>query len=194
MRQERSYRHSFQNPLVTSSSQQSCFIKVKPRWCVPFAFPLLKKMTHDSENVSFCPFWPGFGLSGLVMAFRACVWPFCWCANCQDHEEMKPFLKQMLKEQLQRTRQFANRKKHRKSNSWPRGHREIVQTRKDFLLLLEIERRKRICNSQSKDSFSFLFLSNRCVFDSFCYWFLKRCLVSGSVASNYQLRVSVDPC
>ena len=22
-----------------------------------------------------CPFWRGFGLSGLVMAFQACVWP-----------------------------------------------------------------------------------------------------------------------
>ena len=38
-----------------------------------------KKLTNVGENgpfVSFCLFWPGFGLSGLVMAFRACVWPF----------------------------------------------------------------------------------------------------------------------
>ena len=46
------------------------------------------------------------------------------CTNCQGHEEMKLLLKQKLKEQLQRTRQ--NRKKQRKSNSWLRGHREIV--------------------------------------------------------------------
>ena len=37
------------------------------------------KQRHMSKNgpfVSFCPFWPGFGLSGLVMAFLTCVWPF----------------------------------------------------------------------------------------------------------------------
>ena len=33
-------------------------------------------MTRNGPFVSFCPFWPGFGLSGLVMAFLACVWPF----------------------------------------------------------------------------------------------------------------------
>ena len=49
------------------------------------------------------------------------------------------------------TKNKANRKKQRTSNSWLRGHREIVYTRKDYLLFLEIERRKRICNGQSKD-------------------------------------------
>ena len=35
-----------------------------------------KKQRHTTENgpfVSFCPFCPGFGLSGLVMAFLACI-------------------------------------------------------------------------------------------------------------------------
>ena len=32
------------------------------------------------------------------------------CTNCQDHEEMKPLLKQKLKEQLQRTRQTERNK------------------------------------------------------------------------------------
>ena len=40
-------------------------------------------------------------------------------------------------------------------------------------------------------NFSFPFLSNRCVFDSFCYWFLKRYLVSDFTASNYESRVSI---
>ena len=60
------------------------------------------------------------------------------------------------------------------------------------------QKKKRICNSQSNDSFSFLFLSNRCVFDSFCHCFLikvlKRYLLSGSIASNYKSRVLIDPC
>ena len=30
-------------------------------------------VTINGPFVSFCPFWPGFGLSGLVMAFLACV-------------------------------------------------------------------------------------------------------------------------
>ena len=30
-----------------------------------------RRMTKNGPFVSFCPFWPGFGLSGLVMAF----WP-----------------------------------------------------------------------------------------------------------------------
>ena len=33
-------------------------------------------MTKNGQFVSFCPFWPGFGLSGLFMAFLACLWPF----------------------------------------------------------------------------------------------------------------------
>ena len=33
-------------------------------------------MTRNGPFVSFCPFWPGFGLPGMVMAFLACVWPF----------------------------------------------------------------------------------------------------------------------
>ena len=65
----------------------------------------------------------------------------------------------------------TNRKKQRKSNSWLRGHRKIGQTRKEYLLFLEIDRKKRTCNSQSNDSFSFRFFSNRCVFDSFCHCF-----------------------
>ena len=35
------------------------------------------------------------------------------------------------------------------------------------------------------------FLSNRCVFDSFCF---KRYLVSDFIASNYESRVLIDPC
>ena len=38
----------------------------------------------------------------------------------------------------------------------------------------------------------------RCVFDSFCHCFLikflKRYLVSGFIASNYESRVLIDPC
>ena len=49
------------------------------------------------------------------------------------------------------TKYKTKRKKQRKSNSWLRGHRKIVQTRKDYLLFLEIGRKKLICNSQSKD-------------------------------------------
>ena len=55
--------------------------------------------------------------------------------------------KAKLKEQLQRTRQTARNKESRTL----RGHREIVQTRMNYLLFLEMEQRKRICNSQSKD-------------------------------------------
>ena len=50
------------------------------------------------------------------------------------------------------TRNKTKRKKQRKSNACLRGHRKIVQTRKDYLLFLEIERKKRICNSQSSQS------------------------------------------
>ena len=35
------------------------------------------------------------------------------CTNCQNHEEMKPLLKQKLKEQLQRTRQTERNKESR---------------------------------------------------------------------------------
>ena len=35
------------------------------------------------------------------------------CTNCQDHEKMKPLLKQKLKEQLQRTRQTERNKESR---------------------------------------------------------------------------------
>ena len=35
------------------------------------------------------------------------------CTNCQDHEEIKPLLKQKLKEQLQRTRQTERNKESR---------------------------------------------------------------------------------
>ena len=35
------------------------------------------------------------------------------------------------------------------------------------------------------------FLSNHCVFDSFCF---KRYLVSDFIASNYESRVLIDPC
>ena len=44
----------------------------------------------------------------------------------------------------------------------------------------------------------FLSLTNRLVFDSFSHCFLtkfvKRCPVSGFIASNYKSRVSIDPC
>ena len=58
-----------------------------------------------------------------------------------------------FKEKAKRTttKNKTNRKKQKKSNSWLRGYRKIVQTRKDYLLFLVIERRKPICNSQSKD-------------------------------------------
>ena len=46
------------------------------------------------------------------------------------------------------TNNKTNRKKRRKSDSCFRGHRGIKQTRKDYLLFLEIGRRKRNCNSQ----------------------------------------------
>ena len=35
------------------------------------------------------------------------------CTNCQDHGEMKPLLKQKLKDRLQRTRQSARNKENR---------------------------------------------------------------------------------
>ena len=71
------------------------------------------------------------------------------CTNCQDHEKMESLSKKKLKEQLQRKRQTERNNK--KSNSWLRGYRKIVYIRKDDLLFLVIDRRKRICNSQSKD-------------------------------------------
>ena len=46
------------------------------------------------------------------------------------------------------TNNKTNRKKQKKSDSCFRGHRGIVQTWKDYLLFLEIGRRKRNCNSQ----------------------------------------------
>ena len=45
-------------------------------------------MTRNGPFVSFCPFWPGFGLSGLVMAFLACVWPF-WHSLWPDYLRKK---------------------------------------------------------------------------------------------------------
>ena len=69
--------------------------------------------------------------------------------NCQDHGEMKPLLKQKLKDQLQRTRQSARNKESRTLGLEAIG--KIVWKRKDYLLFLEIEWKKRICNSQSKD-------------------------------------------
>ena len=71
------------------------------------------------------------------------------CTNCQDHGEMKPLLKQKLKDRLQRTRQSARNKESRTLGLEAIG--KIVWTRKDYLLFLEIEWKKRICNSQSKD-------------------------------------------
>ena len=71
------------------------------------------------------------------------------CTNCQDHGEMKPLLKQKLKDQLQRTRQSARNKESRTLGLETIG--KIVWTRKDYLLFFEIEWKKRICNSQSKD-------------------------------------------
>ena len=38
---------------------------------------------------------------------------------------------------------------------------------------------------RTKKRINFSFLSNRCVFDSFCHWFLKRYLVSGFIVSVY---------
>ena len=35
------------------------------------------------------------------------------CTNCKDHEEIKPLLKQKLKDRLQRTRQSARNKENR---------------------------------------------------------------------------------
>ena len=119
------------------------------------------------------------------------------CTNCQDIGEMKPLLKQKLKDRLQRTRQTTRNKESRIL-----GLEAIIKLcrhgRKEYLLFLEIKRKKRICNSQPNHSFSFLFLSSRCVFDSFIHCFLikflKRYLLSGSFANNYKSRVSIDPC
>ena len=33
-------------------------------------------MTENGPFVSFCLFWPGFGLSDLVLAFLTWLWPF----------------------------------------------------------------------------------------------------------------------
>ena len=49
---------------------------------------------------------------------------------------------------------------------------------------------------RTKKRINFSFLSNRCVFDSFCRWFsikfLKRYLVSGFIMSVYSSRVLID--
>ena len=49
---------------------------------------------------------------------------------------------------------------------------------------------------RTKKRINFSFLSNRCVFDSFCHWFsikfLKRYLVSGFIMSVYSWRVLID--
>ena len=49
---------------------------------------------------------------------------------------------------------------------------------------------------RTKKRINFSFLSNRCVFDSFCHWFsikfLKRYLVSGFIMSVYSSRVLID--
>ena len=49
------------------SNVESCYVTSDarhPRVCL--------RKTRNGPFVSFCPFWPGFGLSGLVMAFLAC--------------------------------------------------------------------------------------------------------------------------
>ena len=55
------------------------------------------------------------------------------------------------KAKIPTTKNKTKCKKQRKSNSRLRGHRKIVQTRKDYLLFLAMERKKLICNSQLKD-------------------------------------------
>ena len=110
---------------------------------------------------------------------------------------MTPLLKQKTKRPTKKNK--AKHKKQRKSNSWLRGHNKIVKARKEGIFIIPRNRaEKRICNSQSNDSFSFLFLSSLCVFDSiincFLITFLKRYLLSGSFADNYKSRVSMDPC
>ena len=56
------------------SNIKSCWVTSDARH--PRVFTRKKNMSENGPFVSFCLFWPGFGLSGLVMAFRACVWPF----------------------------------------------------------------------------------------------------------------------
>ena len=72
------------------------------------------------------------------------------CTNCQDHEEMKPLLKQKLKDRLPRTRQSARNKESRTLGFKAIGklcrHGRIINS-----LFLEIGGKKLICNSQSKD-------------------------------------------
>ena len=89
-------------------------------------------------------------------------------ANCQDHREMKPLLKQKLKDRLQRTRQSARNKESRTLGLEAIGK----LCRHGRIIYYSSKWKKLICNSQSKGQFSSLFLSNRCVFDSFCYEFL----------------------
>ena len=62
---------------------------------------------------------------------------------------MKPLLKQKLKEQLQRTRQTERNKEGRTLGLEAIG--KFCRHGRIIILFLEIERRKRICNSQSKD-------------------------------------------
>ena len=71
-------------------------------------------------------------------------------ANCQDHREMKPLLKQKLKDRLQRTRQSARNKESRTLGFEAIGklcrHGRIIYYSSKWN-----GKKKMICNSQSKD-------------------------------------------
>ena len=67
------------------------------------------------------------------------------CTNCQDHEEMKPLLKQKLKDRLQSTRQSARNKLLASTLQ-----ENCVDT-EGLFIFLAIERKKLICSSQSKN-------------------------------------------
>ena len=90
-------------------------------------------------------------------------------------------------------------RKQRKSNSCLRGHRKIVQTRKDIYY-----------SSKQNGKNGFVIVSQRINFYSlsfqiavylthfFCYCFLikflKRYLSCGFITSNCKSRISIDPC
>ena len=96
-------------PLVNDYTKRECFILSWLHW-IKMMIPMLRAVawlaTRDThacvwENIRthdwkwpvclllsllawFWPFRPGYGLSGLVMAFLACVWPF-WHSVLPDY-------------------------------------------------------------------------------------------------------------
>ena len=110
------------------------------------------------------------------------------CTNCQDHEEMKPLLKQKLKEQLQRTRQTERNKESRTLGLEAMGklcrHGRII-----YYSLKQNEENGFVIVSQRIDFHSFylqiaVYLT-LFVFDKV----FKTVSVSDFIASNYYSRV-----